>query len=179
MDTVHAAFLHGGADQRRGLRARHASTTTSASNARRASSVVIDTEYGTSYGAYRPAEDDTYYWRIAHMLFPFYAMIPTGALGQDVRFSAYVPMDDDHHAAVGDLRPQRRTGSGRASAATSARQAAPPAARTAIPNGTGWLRPLPHRRRTWRNDYLIDREAQAHWQELHRHPRASASRTWP
>ena len=42
---------------------------------------VVDTEFGTSYGAYRPAEDDTYYWRIAHFLFPFYTMIPTGVLG--------------------------------------------------------------------------------------------------
>ena len=30
---------------------------------------------------YRPAEADTYYWRIAHFLFPFYTMIPTGVLG--------------------------------------------------------------------------------------------------
>src|SRR5881397_330930 len=29
---------------------------------------VVDTEFGTSYGAYRPAESDTYYWRIAHFL---------------------------------------------------------------------------------------------------------------
>ena len=41
---------------------------------------VIDTRLSaTSYGAYRPAEEDTYYWRIAHILFPFYAMIPRRA----------------------------------------------------------------------------------------------------
>src|SRR5215212_3298090 len=57
---------------------------------------VLDTEWGTSYGVYRPAEDDTYYWRIAHQLFPFYAMVPTGVLGLEVRFRAYVPIDDDH-----------------------------------------------------------------------------------
>src|SRR5229473_2863265 len=41
---------------------------------------VVDTEFGTSYGCYRPAEPDTYYWRTAHFLFPFYTMIPTGIL---------------------------------------------------------------------------------------------------
>jgi phthalate 4,5-dioxygenase len=42
---------------------------------------VVDTEFGTSYGCYRPAEPQTYYWRVAHFLFPFYTMIPTGILG--------------------------------------------------------------------------------------------------
>ena len=37
------------------------------------------------YGAYRPAEDGSIYWRIAHFLFPFYTMIPTGVLGLEVR----------------------------------------------------------------------------------------------
>src|SRR5581483_11945998 len=57
---------------------------------------VIDTEFGTSYGAYRPAEEDTYYWRIASFLFPFFTMIPTGTLGQVVSVRAWVPVDDTH-----------------------------------------------------------------------------------
>jgi hypothetical protein len=57
---------------------------------------VLDTEFGTSYGAYRPAEPDTYYWRVAHFLFPFYTMIPTGLLGEQVLVRAWVPVDDDH-----------------------------------------------------------------------------------
>ena len=118
----------------------HASTTTSTRNARRAFS-VIDTEFGTSYGAYRPAEDDTYYWRIAHFLFPFYTMIPTGALGRRSCCIAYVPMDDDH---THDCRTQVKR-----RAAETGRQS------TALPNGTGWydrfhIDPEPGRTTTYR-----------------------------
>ena len=37
---------------------------------------VRETDHGTSYGMYREAEEDTYYWRIGHLLFPFFAMPP-------------------------------------------------------------------------------------------------------
>ena len=57
---------------------------------------VTDTEYGTMYGAYRPTDDDQDYWRIAQYLFPFYTLIPTGRLGQQVLVRAWVPMDDEH-----------------------------------------------------------------------------------
>ena len=57
---------------------------------------VVDTEFGTTYGAYRPAEDDTFYWRIAHFLFPFYTMMPTGILGVRMQVIAIVPVDDEH-----------------------------------------------------------------------------------
>jgi phthalate 4,5-dioxygenase len=61
---------------------------------------VLDTEFGTSYGAYRPAQEEgEEYWRIAHYLFPFYTMIPTGLLGDSSGFFARVPMDD-HHTMV-------------------------------------------------------------------------------
>jgi phthalate 4,5-dioxygenase oxygenase subunit len=92
MDTVHAAFLHGGAtrieDTQPGTFAYYQARQ------RAAMFSVIDTEWGTSYGVRRPAEADTYYWRIAHQMFPFYAMVPTGVLGLEVRFRAYVPLDD-------------------------------------------------------------------------------------
>jgi phthalate 4,5-dioxygenase len=94
MDTVHAAFLHGGANQVEDLQPGSAGYYQARNRAPRFS--VMDTEFGTAYGAYRPAEDDTYYWRIAHMLFPFFAMIPTGTLGLQVFWRAYVPMDDEH-----------------------------------------------------------------------------------
>ncbi len=57
---------------------------------------VADTEFGVTYGAYRPAEEDSYYWRIAHFLFPFYTMIPTGRLGVQIIARAWVPLDDEH-----------------------------------------------------------------------------------
>ena len=81
MDTVHAAFLHGGATRSK-TRCPAPSPTTRRSH-RDAMFSVIDTDWGTSYGVRRPAEEDTYYWRIAHQLFPFYAMVPTGVLGPE------------------------------------------------------------------------------------------------
>jgi hypothetical protein len=92
MDTVHAAFLHGGAtrieDTQPGTFAYY--------QARQRDAIfsVMETKWGTSYGVRRPAEEDTYYWRIAHQLLPFYAMVPTGVLGLEIRFRAYVPQDD-------------------------------------------------------------------------------------
>jgi phenylpropionate dioxygenase-like ring-hydroxylating dioxygenase large terminal subunit len=94
MDTVHAAFLHGQYLPRPDLQPGTAAYYVEQNKAPRFS--VIDTPFGTSYGAYRPADDDAYYWRIAHMMFPFYAMIPTGTLGLQVFWRAYVPMDDEH-----------------------------------------------------------------------------------
>ena len=57
---------------------------------------VVDTDYGTMYGAYRPAEDDTYYWRVAHFLFPCWTMPPVGVLGLKIVARAWVPVDDEH-----------------------------------------------------------------------------------
>ena len=57
---------------------------------------VVDADYGTTYGAYRPAQPGMHYWRIAHFLFPFWTMIPTGVLGLQKIARAWVPMDDEH-----------------------------------------------------------------------------------
>lgn len=57
---------------------------------------VKDTDYGTSYGAYRPAEENTTYWRIAHFLFPCYTMTPSPAIGSILAFRIWVPADDEH-----------------------------------------------------------------------------------
>ncbi|HLF76442.1 MAG TPA: Rieske 2Fe-2S domain-containing protein [Dehalococcoidia bacterium] len=55
--------------------------------------------YGTIYGAYRPAEPDTHYWRIGQFLLPFYTQPGTGILGGPEGRRGYrlwVPLDDDH-----------------------------------------------------------------------------------
>jgi phenylpropionate dioxygenase-like ring-hydroxylating dioxygenase large terminal subunit len=57
---------------------------------------LADTEYGAVYGAYREAEADSHYWRIAHFLLPFYTMVPTGVLGHQQVARAWVPLDDEH-----------------------------------------------------------------------------------
>ena len=154
MDTVHAAFLHSGAtrveDTRPGTFAYYMAKQ------RHAKFDVLDTEWGTSYGVYRPAEEDTYYWRIAHQLFPFYAMVPTGVLGLEVRFRAYVPIDDEHTM----MWTVTRRANGRAQAETPPGSA--PVGRVEldyVPNTTDWLG-------RWRlkanlaNDFFVDRELQ-------------------
>jgi phenylpropionate dioxygenase-like ring-hydroxylating dioxygenase large terminal subunit len=154
MDTIHAAFLHSGAtrveDTKPGTFAYYQARS------RDGKFSVLDTDWGTSYGMRRPAEEDTYYWRIAHQLFPFYAMVPTGVLGLEVRFRAYVPIDDYNVMVwtVNKLKPE------------GARPASPrgtpvlgPGELGYLPNTTDWLG-------RWRlqanlaNDFLIDRDFQ-------------------
>jgi phenylpropionate dioxygenase-like ring-hydroxylating dioxygenase large terminal subunit len=57
---------------------------------------VVDTDYGTMYGAYRDTEDGRRYWRVAQWLFPFWTMPPQGVLGHKVTARGWVPMDDEH-----------------------------------------------------------------------------------
>jgi phenylpropionate dioxygenase-like ring-hydroxylating dioxygenase large terminal subunit len=119
--------------------------------------VVEVTDFGTSYGAYRPAEEGEYYWRIAHFLFPFYTMIPTGFLGEEVRFGAWVPVDDEHVMAwrVSSRRPMR------AGAGAPSRSGIPGAAASGdmLPDTTDWLGKFRLAARM-ENDFLIDREEQ-------------------
>src|SRR5215831_1366102 len=94
IDTGHLSFLHLGSVKPEDTKPGSFDYYNVAERAARYD--AVDTEFGTSYGAYRPAEADTYYWRIAHFLFPFYTMIPTGILGMQVLVRAWVPVDDDH-----------------------------------------------------------------------------------
>jgi phenylpropionate dioxygenase-like ring-hydroxylating dioxygenase large terminal subunit len=158
MDTVHQAFLHAGGtrleDTRPGTFDYYIART------RAPKFAVVDTPFGTSYGAYRPATEDSYYWRIAHMLFPFYAMIPAGMMGQQTRFAAYVPMDDEHtlhweisHGLIkpADLPAAARGSEGRAPAQRAAADYAP--------STTAWYGRF-NLNQSMANDYFIDREQQ-------------------
>src|SRR5947208_2301147 len=82
IDTSHFSFLHFGAqtvDQ-----TRPGTFQYYALNDRAPRYSVLDTDYGAMYGAYRPADPGYLYWRIASFLFPFYAMIPPGVLGNQI-----------------------------------------------------------------------------------------------
>ena len=165
MDTVHAAFLHAGAarveDQAPGsfnyyhYRIREAKFNT------------VDTEYGVANGAYRPAEDDSYYWRITQILFPFYNMIPTGTFGAGVRIGMYVPMDDENHLHWEISLPSPAGSGAAASAATSTdagrRRPGGPIRFNYLPKTSGWFGRF-NIDMNLENDYLIDREAQRSWQ---------------
>jgi len=158
MDTVHQAFLHSGATRVEDTVPGTFDYFIARTPAPRFA--VIDTPYGTSYGAWRPAAEDTYYWRIAHMLFPFYAMIPAGLMGQQTRFAAYVPMDDEHtlHWEIGKrlMDPDELPAFARGSEARG------PAERSASlyqPTTTDWYGRF-NMVQSAANDYLIDRQAQ-------------------
>jgi phenylpropionate dioxygenase-like ring-hydroxylating dioxygenase large terminal subunit len=147
MDTVHAAFLHGG--QNSFDEYDQGSFNYYQYKTRAARFSTIETDYGLSNGAFRPAEDDTYYWRVTHILFPFYNMIPTGKLGEGVRIGVYVPMDDDHtlHWEI-NIQP-------------GVERNEPFFLRYshAVPNTSGWYGRF-NVEETLENDYLIDRELQ-------------------
>ena len=58
---------------------------------------VINTDWGTMYGAYRETEkSDELYWRVAQFLFPFWTMPPDGDFKEHIIARAWVPMDDEH-----------------------------------------------------------------------------------
>jgi hypothetical protein len=103
----------------------------------------------------RPAEEDTYYWRIAHQMFPFYAMVPTGVLGLEVRFRAYVPMDD-YNTLVWTANRSKNTRTPRV-------RGMPPVGPINnpdyLPNTTEWFGRF-RLRQNLANDFEIDRELQ-------------------
>jgi len=128
---------------------------------------VVDTEFGTSYGAYRPAEADTYYWRIAHFLFPFFTMIPTGILGMQVLVRAWVPIDDNHMMFWSIAAPRSRVGTGAAGGASGLSANGRPVAAAGsraggfefLPDTSDWTGKF-RLTQNKDNDYLIDRKAQ-------------------
>jgi phenylpropionate dioxygenase-like ring-hydroxylating dioxygenase large terminal subunit len=159
MDTIHAAFLHGGATRPEDTEPGSLQYYEAKTRAGKFS--VRDTDVGTSYSMIRPAEEDSYYHRIGHMLFPCFAMVPPGPLGQGPSFIAYVPMDDYHTLEWGvnsraRQRAQATPGNGVSGAPTGIQ-------REYLPNTTDW-----HGRfnitQNFANDFLIDREAQKNWE---------------
>jgi phenylpropionate dioxygenase-like ring-hydroxylating dioxygenase large terminal subunit len=159
MDTVHAAFLHGGAnrweDQEPGSFAYYQYKN------RAAKFLTVDTDYGCCNGAYRPAEDDSNYWRITQILFPFYNMIPGNPLGESVRIGIYVPIDDENHMHWEISVPRARL-DGTEPADAPLAEALGAAGRALLPNTTDWygrFRPEAN----LENDYLLDWDAQKNW----------------
>jgi phthalate 4,5-dioxygenase oxygenase subunit len=141
IDTSHAGFLHWGSldadDMPEDSWARYALSD------RHPRYEVVDSPGGTLYAAYRPARPDTYYWRIAAFLMPFYVMTPTGVLGLEKRFRAWVPMDDAHTLAITVGPPGVR-------ALGNARLR---------PRGSGWLERFAMEDHL-ANDYHVDRALQ-------------------
>lgn len=105
VDTAHLGFLHLGGIPLEAATPGTFSEYTLRDRAPRYE--VVPTDYGTMYGAYRPAGADDYYWRVAHFLFPFYTMPPVSVLGLKIVVRAWVPMDDEHTMFI-MMAPQGR-----------------------------------------------------------------------
>ena len=158
IDTAHLGFLHLGNIAPDAMPARSFNYYTVRDRTPRYK--VVDTDYGTSYGAYRPAEEETDYWRLAHFLFPFYTMIPTGVLGVQVLVRAWVPLDDHHTMFWSMAAPSTRNEAGGARSGRNGEVfAGTVKGPEFLPNTTDWLG-------RWRlaanasNDYGIDRDMQ-------------------
>jgi phthalate 4,5-dioxygenase oxygenase subunit len=150
LDTAHIGFLHFGSEDSEDQEPGTFRYYTLKDRAPRYA--VLDTDYGSMYGAYRPAGPGQNYWRIAQFLFPFWTMTPTGLLGHHLVARAWVPMDDEHmimFMMVPQLPPQAR--------AVRERQGAKPPAM--LPNTTGWLGRF-RLEANEGNDYQLDRDAQ-------------------
>jgi phenylpropionate dioxygenase-like ring-hydroxylating dioxygenase large terminal subunit len=148
IDTCHTVFLHTGSltsgDAPEGSWARYALSD------RAPRYEVVPTDAGVMYTAYRPAESESIYYRIAQFLFPFYAMVPTGVLGLEVRVRAWVPMDDYHTLALTMSKAGPRGGTPRSN---------PLNVTETYPTSTDWFGRFKCVADAT-NDYHIDRRAQ-------------------
>jgi phthalate 4,5-dioxygenase oxygenase subunit len=142
IDTVHFSWLHVG----------HLQPEDAASDFLRYQTEdrhpkfgVVDTEWGTTYGAFISAGNDKSYLRMAHFLFPCYTMIPQGAVMENRMFRAWVPMDDTHTIWFSMSEPASTIGANQTapgkSLAGRSTNAAPPVRRageSVLPNSTDW-----------------------------------------
>ena len=154
IDTVHFVFLHYGhlklEDTYEGGFFNYQVKSPAAGFA------VTDTDFGTCYGAYRPAEDDTYYWRMANFLFPFYTQVPPGTLAVKRQFRAWVPHGRQPRHVLRRPRPGGCDRRGRPGVARSAPSSACRRCSRTAPAGSS--APAPSLRP--RTTTCIDREMQ-------------------
>jgi phenylpropionate dioxygenase-like ring-hydroxylating dioxygenase large terminal subunit len=158
IDTSHSEFLHFGAIRQ------EETEEGSGFFYRRATEplkfVVADTEFGTTYAAYRPAGPDSTYWRMANFLFPFFTQTPSNVLGHSVFARAWVPLDDSHTMfwnIFATRTDEKVAPLGRANTGLPRRLGH--RALEYLPNTTDWLgrwKLVPNQT----NDYLVDREEQ-------------------
>jgi phthalate 4,5-dioxygenase oxygenase subunit len=155
VDTAHIGFLHFGSERAEDAPEGTFRYYTLKDRAPRYA--VLDTEYGSMYGAYRPAGPGQQYWRIAQFLFPFYTMTPTGLLGRQVIARAWVPMDDEHMMLFTMVpRPTVE--------AQTIRERQGGIRPMLLPNTTDWLGRF-RLDANASNDYHLDRDRQDHDEE--------------
>jgi phenylpropionate dioxygenase-like ring-hydroxylating dioxygenase large terminal subunit len=119
---------------------------------------VKDTDWGTMYCAYRPADTGNYFYRFAHFMFPFFAQVPDGTFSNMIQATLSVPLDDSHTMTYVMAWSKRDIALRTLKDGSTIPGAA--LVREFLPDTTDWLG-------RWRlkanrgNDYLIDREEQA------------------
>ena len=148
---------------------------------RAASSASSRREYGTSYGAYRPAEDDTLLLAHRPHAVPVLRHDPDGRAGPATCASAPTCRWTTTTRCSGRSasRDRRRAAPRRAGSDRRAGRPGAALGREYLPKRHRLVRPLQHRRRTLANDYMIDREAQANWESytgIRGHPPAGHGR---
>lgn len=139
IDTSHQGFLHHGTMKPEETKIGSFQYYISRDRAPRYLS--SETDYGEIYGAYRPAEPGSKYWRLAEFLFPFYTNPPQGVLGHHIFNRAWIPMDDTHTMVF----TMEQKGRGESFEMQ--------------PNGTGWFERF-RLLADESNDYLMDRQIQ-------------------
>ena len=150
IDTAHIGFLHFGSDKEE--EAEPGTFRYYSLKDRAPRYAVLDTDYGTMYGAYRPADPGKLYWRIAQYLFPFWTMPPTGLLGGKMVGRAWVPMDDHHMLLFTMNQPL-------SAEQQAIRQRLGGPRPDLHPNTTGWYGRFRLAAQE-ENDYFLDRDAQ-------------------
>jgi phenylpropionate dioxygenase-like ring-hydroxylating dioxygenase large terminal subunit len=157
IDTSHLGFLHLGAVEPQQTKPGTFDYYTVMDRAPRYN--VVDTDFGTMYGAYRPAEQDSDYWRLACYLFPVYSMIPTGVLGVRVGVRAWVPIDDEHTMYWSMSTPAQQLGRAGGARTVQGGQVPREADSMYLPNTSDSLGRW-RMRQNLSNDFLLDPVAQ-------------------
>ena len=157
IDTSHFGFLHAGSAEPEDFQDDHPMRHTVTNRAPEYH--VADTDWGTSYGAYRLEENGSMSWRIANFVFPFWTQAPNSDFLTNVGVRAWVPMDDEHTMVV--LISWKKSPGAYTGMPLKNGKAIPGFAPTIeyLPNTNDWYgrwRPVAR----WENDYEIDRDAQ-------------------
>jgi phenylpropionate dioxygenase-like ring-hydroxylating dioxygenase large terminal subunit len=118
---------------------------------------VKETEWGTMYTAYRPADPGNLFYRFAHFMFPCFALVPDGNFNNMIQATLSVPLDDSHTMTYNMGWSKREPALRKLKDGSFIPGAAP--AFNYLPTTADWLG-------RWRlaanraNDYLIDRDEQ-------------------
>ena len=143
IDTSHLNFLHFGSMGRADFD--KDDPTKFGAQHRDPEYYTTDTECGTMYAAYRPADAGEIYWRFAHFMFPCWALAPFKAFDSYAIARAWVPLDDTHTMFI-----MMGAKDGPNETLDFDRH---------LPNTTDWLGRW-RCDQTFANDYLVDRELQ-------------------